>query len=68
MCLSNVETTIFQLQWEADIREAELDRLVQVEKKFKSMEHVLFLDVTDDLKISLLKTYLYNDAFQRAVL
>lgn len=82
MCLSNVEkqqyglthsyhtmgATISQLQWEADIRESEMDRLIQVEKKYKAMERVLFLDVTDDLKISLMKTYRFNTQFQSAII
>lgn len=68
MCLSNVESKLFQLQWEAEIREAEMDRLIQVEKKYKAMERVLFLDVTDDLKISLMKTYRFKTHFQSAII
>lgn len=59
MCLPSID----MLLWEAELREAELDRLIQSEKrltkKLEIIQRIIGLNITDDLKISLLSANLF---------
>ncbi len=67
MCLQNSHC-IDTLLWEAELREAELDRLALVEKsltkKLQDARRILSMNITDDLKVAILFATLYIASYR----